>query len=112
MEKSNETLSDGLTYEAIYNELPEDKIPILLEELKLLRSAGITPLSDKLCDFDDELAKKYKDTGINYKDNAFHHALNGSGLPLEVWQSIDFDTKDRDFAKFVSKHLESLKKAT
>lgn len=112
MELSNEKLSDGLTYEAIYNELPEDKRPISLEDLKLIRSADITPLSDVLNDLDKELAEKYKDTGVNYKDNALHHLLNGSSLPPEVWQSIEFDTNDRDYAEFVSNHLESLKKAT
>ncbi|MFH1854806.1 MAG: hypothetical protein ABH810_00090 [bacterium] len=85
MELSNEKLSDGIDYEVIYNELPKDKRPISLEELKLLRSAGITPLSDELNDFCDELARKYKDTGINYKDNALHHLLNGSSIPPEVW---------------------------
>lgn len=109
MELSNEKLSDGLTYEAIYNELPEDKRPISLEDLSLIKS-DMMSLLDVLAKLDKRLAKKYKDTGINYRDNAFHHLLNGSSLPAEVWQSIEFDTKGGDYAEFVSNHLKSLKK--
>jgi len=111
MELSSEKLSDGVTYDVIYDKLPEDKRPISLEDLQLIRSANITPLSDVLNELDEELAKKYKGTEINYQDNAFHHLLNGSGLPLKVWQSIEPDTKDGDYAKLVSSYLESLKKA-
>jgi len=110
MEFSAEKLSQPLTYEAIYEQLPENKRPIPLEDLKLIKSNMIS-LFDELADLDERLGEKYQDTDINYRDTAFHHLLNGSGLPLEIWLELEADTKDRDYLSFITNYLKSLKKA-